>query len=210
MGNRQCCAEEPAPELETTAELSVRCVTSDEKPKTAAEIDEHPFVPVEFVVSVEKAADGKLGLSFDTMEECCVQIVTRIVPTGLIEAWNKANPDRVVQVDDVLVAVNGASEQLVQKIGGSQGQLELVFRRPMPLTFSLTKEDQLGASLSPGTEAIFLQSIKEGGVFAKSIADFGVKPGDRIVSVNGRRQDASTMIKSLQEAADLEFQVMSY
>lgn len=174
--------------------------------------DEHPAA-MEFIVKVEKTAGAKVGLIFDTTETQDPYIVTTVHTESLVDAWNKANPDKAVQVDDRLMKVNGDSEKLIQRIKDSDGQVELTFLRPKPLTLSVQKnkeDSDVGVSLFGGTKAIFIMSIKEGSMFDKKASETGVKAFDRIISVNGKREESSAMIQCIQKADSVDLQVLSY
>lgn len=200
--------ETAEPAAEETAQAAV---VETAEPAVVAPSDEHPYLAMELIVKVEKTAGAKVGVIFDTTEKLDAYVVTTIHPESLVDAWNKANPDKAVQVDDRLMKVNGESEQLIQQIKDSVGQVELIFLRPKPVMLSVTKEgSDVGVSLFGGTKAIFIMSIKESSMFGKKALETGVKAFDRIISVNGKREDSPAMIQRIQGADSFDLQVLSY
>merc|ERR1712083_925919 len=57
-------------------------------------------------VSVEKAPDAKLGLDVVEMLKESKFLKVKVVKDGLVQDWNKDNPDKAIQADDFIIEVN--------------------------------------------------------------------------------------------------------
>lgn len=198
--------EEEPKEVETTPEEAT-------DPALAKSADGHPFgiAGSMFFADIEKTADAKLGVHFDVMPKVSAPVVISLAPGSIVDAWNQANPDKAVQVDDCLYTVNGDSSKPIDKIAPG-GTLQLGFLRPKPITISLQKAEgkPLGLSMSQGSNAIYIMGFMEGGLFEKTALAEGIKAGDRIVSVNGKRESPSAMMQALKDSDSVQLLILSY
>lgn len=192
-------------------------------PEKASDPDTHPVAKEVtngsvFFASIEKTADTKLGLGLESMPDGpsgTAQIVTSVAPGSLIDVWNQANPEKAVQVHDRLASVNGDSITPIEKIKDVKDapvSLEMGFLRPKSITFSLQKMGKpLGLKLHKlsSDDAVYIMNFTEG-VFEKTATLEGVKPGDRIVSVNGRSDSSAEMMRAVVDSDPVELHILSY
>eukprot|EP00928_Gymnodinium_smaydae_P066588 TRINITY_DN49570_c0_g1_i1.p3 TRINITY_DN49570_c0_g1~~TRINITY_DN49570_c0_g1_i1.p3 ORF type:complete len:173 (-),score=60.03 TRINITY_DN49570_c0_g1_i1:198-716(-) len=71
----------------------------------------------ELEIVVEKR-DQELGLDVDFANERTL-VVVKVKPGGLLDGWNKANPDKALMENDHIVSINGA-------VGTTKAMLEKV------------------------------------------------------------------------------------
>lgn len=82
----------------------------------------------EWTVVLTKAPTKALGVHVDSADGTTLEI--KRVGAGLIEDWNRAQPDREVRVGDSIVAVNGHSKDAshLRRLLNEPGQLRLTLR----------------------------------------------------------------------------------
>ena len=61
----------------------------------------------EYIIHLEKTAGVNLGLDVDTMADQGV-LPIRELTGGLVETWNRNNPDKQVLKGDKIIEINGA------------------------------------------------------------------------------------------------------
>ncbi|CAK0792185.1 unnamed protein product [Prorocentrum cordatum] len=123
MGN---CAESPSTE---TKEVATSGVFAADGEGSAAEPS-----PSIFTVKFEKDPSDKLGLDISHSVDR-THLMVRRVKDGHFERWNKANPDKMVESGDMLIAIDdvkGNSVRMLQFLMRAASSVEFVFQKPVP------------------------------------------------------------------------------
>jgi hypothetical protein len=97
----------------------------------AHQIKDFHFEEVEFEVVLDRSSPNAIpiGLNLDSMQS---SVTISYLHSGLASAWNQAHPDKAVQKQDHIVAINGesgSSKRLLQLLSLRQ-ILRLTIRRP--------------------------------------------------------------------------------
>mmetsp|Transcript_72609 Transcript_72609/g.163069 ORF Transcript_72609/g.163069 Transcript_72609/m.163069 type:complete len:237 (-) Transcript_72609:32-742(-) len=157
-------------------------------------------------VSIWKACRGldELGLLLDDLDASSAQICD--ITDGLVSDWN-AKSERKVQVGDYIVDVKAPGDCVVAKLYQAMGLISFTVRRPKFLTVGAVKEvGGLGIDMSckEDTAGLLIRSVREGPLLRwnKEHPDQALRPGDRIMSVNGKTGDPSAL--ELAKAMDAE------
>uniref|UniRef100_A0A7S1EWV9 PDZ domain-containing protein n=1 Tax=Noctiluca scintillans TaxID=2966 RepID=A0A7S1EWV9_NOCSC len=62
----------------------------------------------EFEIRLDKSNKQPLGIDVDLADERTM-LVEKMAPAGLLHDWNRANPDKEVNIGDRIIDVNGTS-----------------------------------------------------------------------------------------------------
>eukprot|EP00811_Abedinium_folium_P008072 NODE_17454_length_941_cov_7.590909.p1 GENE.NODE_17454_length_941_cov_7.590909~~NODE_17454_length_941_cov_7.590909.p1 ORF type:complete len:194 (+),score=26.21 NODE_17454_length_941_cov_7.590909:271-852(+) len=133
-------------------------------------------------------------------------LVVQDLKEGPISVWNRNNPDYQVQKLDTIVAVNdrrsvsGILDEL-RKVGHTR----MLMQRPLHSRIRLNKQGQrIGLQLkvrrSHGRE-IVVETVETGFIsdWNRRNPDKPVKPGDRLIGVNGVRDDPALMLERIDD-----------
>jgi len=162
--------------------------------------------PTTFVLHIEKPEDEKLGMSF----EMGTLSVNSISPGGLVAAWNLAHPDKSVQPNDQIVAVNGKhisthGTAILHEALKRDKLLEITVARAY---FAIRIDKQPGQKIGAlfHQDSLKIKMIETRGLLAewnRTHPDTAVRPGDRVIEVNGKqtaqRQAAELSAEMRQE-----------
>mmetsp|Transcript_77611 Transcript_77611/g.239622 ORF Transcript_77611/g.239622 Transcript_77611/m.239622 type:complete len:145 (+) Transcript_77611:63-497(+) len=99
-------------------------------PPAAAAINAAGGKPKEWTIVVQKTPGGpRLGVDVD-LSDGIVLLIDK-VNDGLVNEWNKANPDKEVRKDDRVVSVNGSrgNAQQLAEVCKRDDTLEMVIER---------------------------------------------------------------------------------
>lgn len=162
----------------------------------------------EFSVTITKVPGKHLGLGLDILDQ--VSAVVDLVDKGPVREWNREHPDLQIKLGDRIVEVNdtrGQAREIVQRFREDM-TLKMVLRRPkeVMVTFIKTKELGLQLHFSQESSALLILEVAEGHVRDWNDANKGrgVRPGDRIVEVNGIRGKAPDLMEQIRENDELE------
>jgi carboxyl-terminal processing protease len=114
--------------------INMRGLVEDALPHIVRELDPHSaYIPAEEMKRVNEELESRfsgIGVSFYVLNDTIV--VTGIIPGGPSEAAGIQPWDRIVEVNDTLVAgINITNEQVVKKLRGERGtQVKLGIIRP--------------------------------------------------------------------------------
>mmetsp|Transcript_76642 Transcript_76642/g.222542 ORF Transcript_76642/g.222542 Transcript_76642/m.222542 type:complete len:235 (+) Transcript_76642:83-787(+) len=157
------------------------------------------------------SSEDPLGMHVELSPPSGYFVVLRVRTdiVGAVQEHNIIVPseERIIE-GDCIVSVNGTSAMdAMTEAFFSDTELELVVRRPKMFSVSVQKNGRsLGMKMTHLAEgkAIFIADIEDDGAVRASNAD--VLPGDRLVSVNGKR-GVSEMVAELTSRDDLELQL---
>lgn len=168
--------------------------------------------PSIFTAMLEKPSlTSPLGLHVDLLDERLL-FVNKLLSvhggrrgTTVVQLYNKLVPKALqVQQGDYIQQVNGTTGAIVMREALRNDRiLQLVIQRPILFQrpINMQKGQSLGLDLNFGdADNLPIASVDPSGIVALSAPD--VKPGDRIVSVNGMQGDASVLIRNIQDAVD--------
>mmetsp|Transcript_49469 Transcript_49469/g.124599 ORF Transcript_49469/g.124599 Transcript_49469/m.124599 type:complete len:138 (+) Transcript_49469:126-539(+) len=111
MGNKCCAAEEVAGGQKDITEaqrsLATKAPDAEEPEPASPAAAEEPKKSTtrEWTVTLKKGGGARLGVDVDLTDG--VTMLIDSVNAGLMEEWNKANPDKAVKQDDRVISVNG-------------------------------------------------------------------------------------------------------
>lgn len=185
--------------------------------ETATKEQSSKSLATTFIVSVEKSADARFGLTLCTMDTS-VCLVRGVQEGHLINQWNaKAASNMKVNPLDSLMAINGQSGnsiQLISMLQAAVGPTQLTFKRPHELKLTLSKGGGLGFSLNyvPESVGLIVTEIHDGAVKSWNEANPGspVKVGMRIVSVNGNEVPPATLFEHIKASDKLDLRLLSW
>mmetsp|Transcript_57635 Transcript_57635/g.165277 ORF Transcript_57635/g.165277 Transcript_57635/m.165277 type:complete len:137 (-) Transcript_57635:56-466(-) len=82
-----------------------------------------------FTIKLVKVPGLRLGVDVDLTDGICL-VVDKVNP-GLVEEWNKKNPDKVVQAGDKILSVNGTqgNAQQMTEVCKAEDTLEMLVQR---------------------------------------------------------------------------------
>jgi len=80
----------------------------------------------EFTIVLQKTAGSKLGVDVDQQDG--VTLLVDAVTGGLMQAWNSANPDKLVKPGDRIVEINGCRGDVCQIVEECKKTQELVMK----------------------------------------------------------------------------------
>jgi len=180
-----------------------------------------PPLPGElFDVFVDRTDFGRLGIKVEPSNGD--ELIIRSLHNGLVQAWNQRHPAMSVLPLDEIVAVDGESDDLTNRMQ-KEKVLRFTVRRavmpsvpPRPGDFFDVVVDRsnyrmLGIkveSVDKG-QALMVRSLEKGlvQVWNKIHPDFSVLPLDVIVAVDGERGDAGKLLQMTNEAKVLRLTV---
>lgn len=174
----------------------------------------------EFHISVDRTDGCSLGIEVEHYTDSVLIIMK--IGEGLIQDWNTANPDQILEENDLIVGANdvlGDVEQILLECRKT-APLSIAIRRPAckssapkkrDTEFTVTLDKTQGARLGldvnhdEGRE-LFIEKIDEGLVldWNKEHPDRQVLIDDRIVEVNGVSGDVKLMLNECMQDALLE------
>eukprot|EP00928_Gymnodinium_smaydae_P015783 TRINITY_DN15856_c0_g1_i1.p1 TRINITY_DN15856_c0_g1~~TRINITY_DN15856_c0_g1_i1.p1 ORF type:complete len:162 (-),score=53.99 TRINITY_DN15856_c0_g1_i1:231-716(-) len=116
--NTQEAAAPAPPAAAATVSEAAAVKAPEPAPVPAAAPAPAPAPPTNEMEIVVEKKDQELGLDVDFANEKTL-VVVKVKPGGLLESWNKANPDKALMENDQIVAINGAT-------GSTKAMLEKV------------------------------------------------------------------------------------
>eukprot|EP00746_Dinoflagellata_sp_MGD_P129189 gnl/MRDRNA2_/MRDRNA2_63426_c0_seq3.p1 gnl/MRDRNA2_/MRDRNA2_63426_c0~~gnl/MRDRNA2_/MRDRNA2_63426_c0_seq3.p1 ORF type:complete len:1240 (+),score=323.20 gnl/MRDRNA2_/MRDRNA2_63426_c0_seq3:134-3853(+) len=161
---------------------------------------------------VLKRARAKIGWTRDG--DC----ITSVLPGGLIDSWNQANPSKAIQAGDFLVEVNGISaeeeEQIIQELQQSE-ELQIVIARENATAPQASQEFEVVLQKTPGSKLGWTRDgncilgIAEGGLvdsWNQANPSSAIQEGDSIVEVNGISAEAEEelIMQELEQSDELQ------
>lgn len=181
-----------------------------------------------FTVELMRLNGEVLGLSVDFVTLDGVGLVVDYVnpgTRGLVQAWNRANASRGcgIRQGDRIIEVNGVRSdgELLQEALSADGMLRMVIERPVELFLTLSKVS--GSSRKLGLElgykkqqsyAMLILRVRRGLVKdwnAKNAASgCAVRVNDRLVEVNGVREDMVAMMSEMRHSTELAIHIWHY
>ncbi|CAK9094147.1 unnamed protein product [Durusdinium trenchii] len=166
-----------------------------------------------FTCSVDKNGQP-LGIRVEYVRDKCIVLA---VTSGLIPAWNNANPDKAVRPGDCISQVNGeavSGAQAADKLAQSAGKVELLLERPQELRIPIQVGEVLGIKVSELLEGFGVEvtEVKQDGQIPSFNKDkqLAVRPSDRIVAVNGKQASSSELFEMVAASSCQELLVYTY
>lgn len=192
-----------------------------EEPEAPKELEpakepEAPVVPepqappaefLEFEVVLEKSPERKVvGMNVDSSPKSNLAI-KGINADSLLSYWNKANPEKKVQIGDAVVSVNGTdnSSAMINTLK-DETALRLVIRRVPEFVVCVDKTaGPLGMVVHGGSKApATISQVHDGKVISayNKEAEAGkvVVPGDIVLEVNGVKGDKEEIVAAISRA----------
>eukprot|EP00931_Biecheleriopsis_adriatica_P110461 TRINITY_DN8474_c0_g1_i1.p1 TRINITY_DN8474_c0_g1~~TRINITY_DN8474_c0_g1_i1.p1 ORF type:complete len:686 (+),score=131.55 TRINITY_DN8474_c0_g1_i1:63-2120(+) len=185
-------------------------------PKDESGGDEHGAnLPPTYTAQLDGRPGMDLGAVFDTTEDSKC-IVAGLMPGGLMASYNaNASPSQAIKQGDIVMSVNGMMGPAGEIAGrimteGAMGRLTLNMKRGKVLKVYLNKgaAQSVGVGISPQDNSlgICVQDVRPDGMLQTwNLKNPGkmVRPGDRIVSVNGQTSQEAviTLLKTSNELA---------
>lgn len=168
----------------------------------------------EFAITLQQIPGVKLGLSVNG-EDGQSLIVERI-NDGLVTRHNMENPAHAVKEGDMIVEVNGrrgAPKDLIDTLQAGVGQiLSLVFKKcgEAFVQLMVPEGQSLGLQVDSDGTALTITRIHPGVMSSWNEANPGaaVRPGDRIVAVNGQRGNARALLEETKRKGALTLSVV--
>lgn len=195
-------AVDPAPVLEERAQ------DGDEQTQ---EVVMNPDME-DFQVECTKKTDADL-LGLNVIRDKQALVVTSLIPGGMIERWNSANPKQQVKYGSVIYATNGVC-------GGLKAQLEEIVRaetltlkvcRHNRYTVIVEKKKVLGLDLQPDSMTVSGVTRPTKKLLAKDISLHGwntdcpegleIISGDQLVEVNGLQGAPTELLEKVNETS---------
>mmetsp|Transcript_125200 Transcript_125200/g.389753 ORF Transcript_125200/g.389753 Transcript_125200/m.389753 type:complete len:370 (+) Transcript_125200:91-1200(+) len=165
-----------------------------------------PGPPMKFVAAVDKAANRPAGLDVD-IQDGLLALVLAVKP-GPIDSYNKTvDPSRQVRRGDFIEWANSFPGDTLEvpSIMEREERLALTMRRAEELTVLLRRtrsDESLGLLLRerPCGRTLAVVDVDDGLMRAWNEAhpDFEVRPGDRILEVNGQSGKAAELLAALK------------
>jgi hypothetical protein len=168
-----------------------------------------------FTVQVTRPSGRAIGVELDFVEGDCV-VIAEFTP-GTFKDWNEANPSSAVQEHDRILQVNGV--RLVRELVGKlkeDSTWKLSIQRPMSFTVVVRKggATSLGLELrhAANGKSLLITKLSEGplSVWNAANPDLKVKPGDRIVGLNGVQGRADKLLEYSKTASTLTMKIIRY
>jgi hypothetical protein len=170
----------------------------------------------EFRVRLDKGAGGILGLELDLLDGKH-GLITDIKP-GILQDYNNAvltTSDQIQKLDIIVEAnnVSGDVQKLLRTLKTSS-TIDMLIRRNTCFKVEVRKSpgDDLTSTMTHATSGVALLIIDVHDLFKEWNAknpQLPVKQHDRVVEVNGKRDDPSAMLEVIQGPGRLSFLIMS-
>jgi len=161
--------------------------------------------PKEFHVVIRNPRKKSLGLDVDSQDGFHLWVLA--VKAGPIQAYNEeAEPSRQVLPGDFIMKVNegGIRAESMLDIMKKATRLELTIRRPLQFDVAVKCEDRwkshgMKYMSNPLHGCVVVASAGDGTVMAwnQDNPDQQVRPGDRIVAVDGKKCSSRDMLRRL-------------
>jgi len=152
----------------------------------------------EFRIVVDKTTGQDLGVRWELKIEA--------MTGGLVQQWNATHPSLAVMLGDRIVEVNGIRNDVLQLFGelNQNTTLELVVKRyqEFKIVIDKTAGQDLGVQWELGIEAVLAGGLVQ--QWNETYPSLVVKPGGRIVEVNGIRNDLFQLSVELNQNKKLE------
>lgn len=182
-----------------------------------------------FEVYLNKSPGTSLGVNVDRRDG--LHLVVDAIGFGLVRDWNLLHPNFAVQRDDLIIEVNGVrgdAERIIQECKKCEMLAMKVARPPKrvdslvaysvcgipPHEFDIIVDKGTGLGLGVGVDHQDDVSLKIINVDRGLIHDWNrehphmrVKPGDRIVSVNGVSGSAKEIVEECKKPTLLEMKI---
>lgn len=178
----------------------------------------------EFFIEVDRTSGQSLGIEVEHYTDRVLIVMT--INEGLIQDWNTANPEQMLEEQDLIVGANGVTgdvESILAECRAAK-ELKLSVRRPafkikkiatVDFEYKITLDKTQGAKLGidvnheDGKE-LFIESIDEGLIttWNEENPDKQVLIEDRIVEVNGLRGDVKDLLNECMKDVVLEMSLM--
>lgn len=158
---------------------------------------------LEFEIVLERCGAGEgRELGVDVMHHEQTLLIS-MIHAGLLQAWNRAHPDRYTQPGDQIVEVNGlrgSSDFLVDTIR-SEMSLHVRIRRLLEFSVSVRKAGRLGLDVAQHGRSLRILHISLG-PFQDWNEEMGidrhVRVSDHVVEANGVRGTASELLAAIR------------
>eukprot|EP00931_Biecheleriopsis_adriatica_P053053 TRINITY_DN30989_c0_g1_i2.p1 TRINITY_DN30989_c0_g1~~TRINITY_DN30989_c0_g1_i2.p1 ORF type:complete len:241 (-),score=53.01 TRINITY_DN30989_c0_g1_i2:26-748(-) len=191
-----CCLQTESSEAAVIGE-------ADEKWGLLSDQEPDPYTG-KFVVAIQLGS-GNLGLDLDS--SASANVVVRAISDGAVNVWNARAPEnKQIKPFDRLVAVNGV-EGTASDFARSiiTDRATFMFQRPQEVKADLQKPGDVGVGLhfSKVSAGLVISGVQDGLLknWMLRYADANaVKPGDRIVAVNGRYTSAEDLLREIKES----------
>mmetsp|Transcript_59451 Transcript_59451/g.141797 ORF Transcript_59451/g.141797 Transcript_59451/m.141797 type:complete len:232 (+) Transcript_59451:75-770(+) len=175
-----------------------------------------------FTVELDKGS-GSFGLSLDyevkdrvtpdVKDRCLVLSVNG----GAVAEWNTKNPDKLLQVGDCIMAVNGttgSSESLFEAVKKAD-KVTLTVQHPKELKVPVGQGGRLmgmDIDYADTSVGLIVKQVKAGPVKDWSASSgAAVQAGDRITQVNNRGQGNADLLQQLKTAdGELTLTILSW
>jgi hypothetical protein len=198
----------PAPEIPAPAPAPVETPVPKEAPKPSypsPTVDNVPGGTKQWTVTL---SSKPLGANVEPSGSQCV--VSKVLTSGAVAAWNKGNPTEAIVDGDVILSANRMGPNypdITKAVMESTGMIKLEVQRKYKqvLGVTLVKEPgmKLGLTIEPSHSNQWLTVIELPGSdtmcskFNDRFSNVGIKPGDIIVEVDGTG-GSEEMIGALQ------------
>mmetsp|Transcript_20919 Transcript_20919/g.60363 ORF Transcript_20919/g.60363 Transcript_20919/m.60363 type:complete len:215 (-) Transcript_20919:138-782(-) len=197
-----CCVAEPPredmPKVVSSLSVAAACKT---EPPPGTEVEAGNC---NFAVLSRANVEDPLGMAVEVVPQVGIAVVLRVdeVGDGPVQRYNEeAQEGQRIRPGDYISSVNGEGKpEAIIKALRSMKNLSVAFRRPRTLTAELRKNGQpLGLNVKHVHlgEALFVEGVSSNGAAAACNAD--IKPGDRVVSVNGKNV-AAEMVAEMKRS----------
>jgi hypothetical protein len=113
---------------------------------------------ITFCVTIDRTSAMSLGLNVEVINRCVV--IRRIIPGGLADTWNIANPSAPIKVNDQVIEVNdvrGNVDELLQALK-YDGVLSIIVSRELGEASEDWEEWQCGCGRMNGPDAFYCVS----------------------------------------------------
>mmetsp|Transcript_82035 Transcript_82035/g.230143 ORF Transcript_82035/g.230143 Transcript_82035/m.230143 type:complete len:252 (+) Transcript_82035:65-820(+) len=172
--------------------------------------------PQDFVVSLARAPDERLGLKLEVFDKRAA-FITEVEADGAVAKYNaSATEQHRIRPGDYIVASNGVlgksdagKEDIPESLlSSASGRSEIIVRRAKTLSVQFEKNGlPLGLMLKYGKlgNSILITFIDDAGAVKSSRVD--VRPGDRILAVNGKCGSVEEQLTELRRNAKLELRL---
>jgi len=174
-----------------------------------------------YLVQLDRSRGAELGISLD-INESRYCLISHIDRGGLVSNWNRDRPaaesvrvgDRLLFVDDY----KGVDCRDLARRLSVDKRLSLTLQHPQIISVALTKNGRsLGISVSPPQTAgrssvgVVITEVQDDGAVGHWNADndYKLRPGARIVDVNGERRHAE-MMEELKAKEMLQLKVIDW
>lgn len=181
-----------------------------------AEMPANKAGPKELEVIIDLRPGASIGLNLDALQD--EQAFVDGITAGFIQEWNADKPrDRQLCPYDSIVGINGFrgdTKELLNEMRDTS-QWCLIVRRPVELAISVDCDSSptLGLDLkySPNGRSLLIASIGEGSIRERNLRHAQqIRPGDRIVEVNGQRGTAKQLLEAASNVDTLELVIVHF